>query len=242
MPRWRSSRPDPSPAPPASSVFLCRKTAGRRVSPSPSPPSLARLNTRGGSLLPHPSPVPMPSTFDPWQIQPPRLYRTLGERVERYPDALRSEVRASAVPCPLDLALVTCDSPERYKRAVEATAFYFRRETGFSFAGYEASTCGRHPRQRDEGIPVPERQLRTPPRCRRRVLPLARSAVTRSALGASMALGSPVRPWRRRTPEPARPSMAVLRGRVRAVLRGAPAVPANAGVHQPPEPHADADG
>ena len=87
----------------------------------------------------------MPSTFDPWQIQPPRLYRTLGERVERYPDALRSEVRASAVPCPLDLALVTCDSPERYKRAVEATAFYFRRETGFSFAGYEASTCGRHP-------------------------------------------------------------------------------------------------
>ncbi|MBQ89750.1 MAG: hypothetical protein CL433_13075 [Acidimicrobiaceae bacterium] len=88
----------------------------------------------------------MPSAFDLWEIKPPRLYKTLDERVDPYPEQLRKEVSSLDVTFPYgDLALVTCDSPVRYKKAVETTAFYFRNETGFSVAGYEVVSCGRKP-------------------------------------------------------------------------------------------------
>ena len=86
----------------------------------------------------------MPASSDPWLIQLPRLYQALGERVKRYPSELSAEIQACQEPYPLDLSLVTSESPVRYKRAVENISYYFRRETGFSFAGYEVESCGRH--------------------------------------------------------------------------------------------------
>ena len=81
-----------------------------------------------------------------WRIEPQRLYNRLGESIVDYPPALQSEIFGTDATFPYsDLALVTCDSPLRYKRAVEKMGYFFRKETQFGVAGYEVVDCGNHP-------------------------------------------------------------------------------------------------